>query len=46
MKSIDSGFEKKGIHEGDEGLYGESAHDDEDKKIESADDCKSALDEL
>lgn len=44
MKSIDGGFEKKGIHEGDEGLYGNSAHTDEDIELESADDFKGALD--
>lgn len=46
MKSIDGGFEKKGIHEGDEGLYGNSAHTDEDIELESADDFKGILDAL
>ena len=46
MKSIDGGFEKKGIHEGDEGLYGKSSYADEDIELESADDFKGALDAL
>lgn len=44
MKSIDSGFEKKGIREGDEGLYGKSSYSDEDIELESADDFKGVLD--
>lgn len=46
MKSIDGGFEKKGIHEGDEGLYGKSSYADEHIELESADDFKGALDAL
>jgi len=45
MKSLDGNFEKKSIHEGDEGLYSKSAHDD-DKKFESADDFIGALNAL
>lgn len=46
MKSIDGGFEKKGIYESDEGLYGKSAHTGEDIELESADDFKGVLDAL
>lgn len=45
MKSIDSGFEKKGIHEGDEGIYNNSSHGREEEFL-SADDFKGSLDEL
>ena len=46
MKSIDSGFEKKGIHEGDEGIYNNSSHEKEDEILLSADDFKGVLDAL
>lgn len=46
MKSIDSGFEKKGIHEGDEGIYNNSSHEREEEEFLSADDFKGALDEI
>ncbi len=45
MKSIDGDFEKRGIHEGDEGLYKTNISQDEvDIELESADNFIGVLD--